>query len=127
MAVVDPWDSGYVERLRVHGEVIPRMKVVPSRVVLWADDAAGAGDHEMRVLVLARSAMSDLVAELDGGSETPLTVGPIIASDDGRGASFQVALKPGSVQAGEYTILVGRASSPERITVPVAVRRKGKP
>lgn len=36
--VIDPWDPDHSERLRVHGEVIPPLRVVPARVVLWTGE-----------------------------------------------------------------------------------------
>lgn len=125
--VVDPWDSTHVQRIRVHIEARPPLEAVPARVILQASKDRSVGEASEEILILSKALAPDLVVELDGHEESPLTVSPIHQTEGDRRTTFSVSLKPGAVREGEYNVLVGRASSPDRIIVPVAVRVEGSP
>jgi hypothetical protein len=120
--VIDPWDAEHVERTRFHGEILPPLRAIPSRIILHLknshDQHAGA-----TIVVKSKSPARKFVVSLEGSKETPLTIGEIITADGGRMASFRVALRAGQSEEGEYKIHIGTASGTDRVTVPVSVRR----
>ena len=124
--VVDPWDAHHVEHIRVYGGSPPPIKAVPGRIILSLKPGTPADKNALKVLIMSSTPAPDIVVELrETGS--PLTLGEVQISDEKKLASFSVSLKPGTRVGGEYTILVGRRSSPDRITVPVVVREGDRP
>jgi hypothetical protein len=121
VSIIDPWDSDHVQSIRVHYEPLPPIRVAPSRILVHADRLHG-DKPVANLLVLSTIPVSDLVAELVPNEKSPLVLGELKLNDDRRRASLSISLKQGVSHGGIYHIRIGRSSSPERITVPVAVR-----
>lgn len=120
IAAQDPWDSRFIQRLRVHGDIIPPIRVVPSRIVVRATEPA-RDSYTTKFLVLSNPAASDLVAELVPAEKPPFVISPITFSQSGRQASFAISSLSKDISPGTYHIRVGRSSGADRITVPVVV------
>ena len=121
VTVTDPWDSRHVERIRFHGENRPPIRTVPSRITLRIPNRDGQG-AEAKLLVMAKESVTDLLVEVEGGGKPPLNVERVSSSLGEKLTTYSIALRPGAAREGDYNLLVGRSSSPDRLTVPVAVR-----
>jgi len=121
--VPDPWDPRRVERISVHGEIPPPLRVVPSRILLTLGKLPETREIKADFLILATKPFPDLVIEAEGGEESPLTVNDQRWIEEGRRATFSVGLKPGKAQAGVFSVVIRRSSSPtERVVVPISLR-----
>ena len=120
--VVDPWDSNHMERVVLHGETLPPLRIVPSRAILQVEKAREGKKPFAKFMILSKTPTSDMIVASEIKKESPLDIGRLIMEDGGKRGAFSVTLKPGPARAGIYNILVGRFSSPDRIVVPIAVR-----
>jgi uncharacterized protein DUF1573 len=121
--VVDPWDPLHVERVLVHGQSLPPLRALPSRIILRVDKTSNNRDIKAEFLILSKDPAPDLLVEAEGGGELPVTVSRLTSREDGRLVSFAVSLKPGPIEEAEFNIIVRRPSrSIDRLVIPVAVR-----
>ena len=116
----DPWEPGHTERLFVHGEILPEIRVIPPRGRLRVGSETGGESSSLKFLVAAKSPVSDLVVEISAIDQSKIKCTPG-RSDDGGHRQFTVSVASGRVEPGIYDVLVGRSSSKKRIIVPIAV------
>ena len=74
------------------------------------------------LLIVSKAPAPDLVVETEPKDDTPLRITPATPDPNHRSALFQVAVRPDRRVAGDFNILVHRASSTDRLVVPVSVR-----
>jgi hypothetical protein len=125
--VVDPWDERNRERIRVHGEVPSPLRAVPARLVLSVDGATGRMKSSGKLLILSTTHISELAINWDDKNQPPLIIGPPELNETGRMATVRLSSGTGRVEAGEYRLYVRGPSSPDRITIPVSIRREARP
>jgi len=121
--VIDPWDPQHVERIVVHAESLPPLRVIPSRTVLYLDKGPESREARADFLIFTANPSPDLELELEGGKESPLVISPMQWVEKGRRAAFSVGVKPGRTPEGVFSVIIRRHSSPtERVVVPVSLR-----
>lgn len=126
VSVVDPWDAEHIEHLRVHGEVLPILSAVPSRILLRVSQSRVDAEIDASLSVASRHPAPDLAIELEN-DEAPLTIsGPRLVGD-GQRSVFTIGLKAGVPRDGEYEIRVRERSTDETLSIPVAVRVEARP
>jgi hypothetical protein len=125
--VVDPWDDRNRERVRVHGETLAPLRIVPARLVLHVNPTTGKLTSSAKLLVLSSAEISDLTVGWDGTDRPSLLIDPPSLSQTKRAATVVMASEAGEVKAGEYRIQIRSASSGSKVTVPVSIRREDQP
>lgn len=121
--VFDPWDPRHVERILIHGETFPPIRVFPSRMVLRLRTGDETRDVKADFLVRTAEPAPDLTLEAERAEESPLLVGSLRWVEEGRRATFSVGVKQGRAREGVFPVVIRRPSSPtERVVVPIALR-----
>ena len=123
ISVVDPWDPDHVEAAHVHCEASVPIRVSPTRAILTVQNGTGGQRPVARFVVSTRESIPDLVIELEGDAIAWLAL-ERKPSKDGKLHHFSLALKGDDGPDGLYSVSVGSPSSPDRIQVPVAVRKE---
>lgn len=119
--IADPWYPEHIVRVRVHGEVPTTLRVVPSRIVMNGGGVSAGRPVETTFRIHSREPGRFVVEPAEPMS--PLRIGPIETTGDGRIATVRLTL--GAAAASDpvdYELLVGTAASPERVRVPVRIR-----
>ena len=98
ISVIDPWHPTHVEQLRVHAEVRPPFKAIPSRVILRATGKETGGLASSNVLILSQEPLHDLVIEADQ-NPPPFILSRPQSDAEGLQHSFTVTLKADLISA----------------------------
>ncbi len=121
-------DAAHGERLMVHGQTQPRLRVVPARLILHAPDS-DPPSAESYITILSRDPNPDLVVEFEQKGRIPATITRIRSDNQGRRTVYSVRRAKGKRALGaEFTLLVRSASSQgDFVRVPILLPAENQP
>jgi len=124
--ILDPWNPARKERVGFLATVVPRVKVVPSRLSLTLEQ--GGGKVEGRLVVLSQQPLGSIKAAIEGATDSPLRVIREGVEGPSQRTTFRVEVDPSRPMPGdrvEFSIGVTWADGSQdgHLSVPVTLNR----
>jgi hypothetical protein len=124
ITIEDPWDSTNVHRIRLHADVYPDLRVVPSRFQLSWPSTSNVPPPPARFKLISRTPYPELRIVPKPPLEDLICITPSSTSQDGLISTYSISLTrppPDSVSL-ELTVLDQHLN--ELLRIPIAIRRE---
>ena len=123
--VEDPWDPEYVQRIPVRGEILPPVRVSPSRIILAVDPRGDGKGASATLVVRSRFPVPEISAIGHPAGRVPLIISRAQLDQGDRFASFSISLERGeTIEEGDYSVIIRTSPAVrEPIVVPVRIRK----